>query len=155
MAGRNTYKGSFMPQNLAKYKGDPRKITYRSSWEKYIMGWLDRNPHVKRWNSEEVVIPYFCNADGKKRRYFMDFYVEMDDGTTYLWEVKPMKETLPPPKPVNNNVHNKKKFVDAIYTYSVNIDKWKAANAACKQKGWHFKIITEDTLKRVFGWKGQ
>lgn len=154
MAGRQTYKGSFMPQNLQKYKGDPRKITYRSSWERYIMGWLDKNPHVRRWNSEEVVIPYFCNADGKRRRYFMDFYVEMDNGITYLWEVKPMKETLPPPKPVNNNVHNKKKFIDAIYTYSVNIDKWKAANAACKLKGWEFKIITEDTLKRVFGWSG-
>ncbi|UIW11549.1 MAG: head completion protein [Enterobacter phage ENC7] len=155
MAGRQTYKGSFMPQNITKYKGDPRKITYRSSWEKYIMNWLDRNPHVKRWNSEEVVIPYFSNADGKRRRYFMDFYVEMDNGVTYLWEVKPMKETLPPPKPANNNVHNKKKFVDALYTYAVNIDKWKAANAAAKQKGWEFKIITEDTLKRVFGWKGQ
>lgn len=121
----------------------------------FVMKWLDHNPHVKRWNSECVVIPYFSNADGKRRRYFMDFYVEMDNGVTYLWEVKPMKETLPPPKPANNNVHNKKKFVDALYVYSVNIDKWKAANAACKAKGWEFKIITEDTLKRVFGWKGQ
>lgn len=154
MAGRNTYKGSFLPQHLEKYKGDPRKITYRSSWEKFIMGWLDCNTHVKRWNSECVVIPYFSNADGKRRRYFMDFWVEMIDGTVYLWEVKPMKETLPPPKPANNNVHNKKKFVDAIYTYAVNIDKWKAANEACKSKGWHFKIITEDSLKKVFGWKG-
>lgn len=154
MAGRQTYKGSFVPENIQKYKGDPRKITYRSSWERYVMKWLDKNPHVKRWNSEEVVIPYFSNADGKRRRYFMDFYVEMDNGVTYLWEVKPMKETLPPPKPVNNNVHNKKKFIDALYVYSINIDKWKAANAACKAKGWEFKIITEDTLKRVFGWKG-
>lgn len=155
MSGRNTYKGSFLPENLSKYKGNPRNITYRSSWEKYIMVWLDKNPHVLRWNSEEVVIPYISNADGgKKRRYFMDFYVEMDNGKVYLWEVKPMKETLPPPKPVNNNVHNKKKFIDAIYTYSVNIDKWKAANEACKKKGWEFKIITEDSLKKVFGWKG-
>lgn len=152
MGGRNTYKGSFMPQNLQKYKGDPRKITYRSSWEKYIMNWLDKNQFVKKWNSECVVIPYFSNADGKRRRYFMDFYVEMVDGTTYLWEVKPMKETIPPPKPANNNVHNKKKFIDAIYTYAVNVDKWKAANAACKKQGWHFKIITEDSLKKVFGW---
>ncbi|QDH49044.1 transposase [Pantoea phage Phynn] len=154
MAGRNTYKGSFTPENIQKYKGDVRKITYRSSWERYVMGWLDRNPYVKRWNSECVVIPYFCNAEGKRRRYFMDFWVQMEDGTTYLWEVKPMKETLPPPKPANNNVHNKKKFIDALYQYSVNIDKWKAANQACKDKGWQFKIITEVTLKSVFGWKG-
>lgn len=154
MAGRQTYKGSFVPENIQKYKGDPRKITYRSSWERYVMKWLDKNPHVKRWNSECIVIPYFCNADGKRRRYYMDFYVEMENGTTYLWEVKPLKETMPPPKPVNNNVHNKKKFVDALYVYSINIDKWKAANAVCKAKGWEFKIITEDTLKRVFGWKG-
>ena len=95
MAGRQTYKGSFVPENIQKYKGDPRKITYRSSWERYVMKWLDKNPHVKRWNSECIVIPYFCNADGKRRRYYMDFYVEMENGTTYLWEVKPLKETMP------------------------------------------------------------
>jgi len=154
MAGRQSYKGKFVPENVAKYKGNPTNITYRSSWEKYMMGWLDRNPHVKRWNSEECVIPYFCNADGKKRRYFMDFYVEMDDGTTYLWEVKPIKETMPPPKPVNNNVQHKKRFIDALYTFTVNIDKWKAANELCKKQGWQFKIITEVTLKSHFGWKG-
>ena len=155
MAGRQTYKGSFVPENIQKYKGDPRKLTYRSSWERYVMKWLDKNPHVKRWNSECIVIPYFCNADGKRRRYYMDFYVEMENGTTYLWEVKPLKETMPPPKPVNNNVHNKKKFIDALYTYTVNIDKWKAANELCRQKGWQFKIVTEESLKKVFGWRGQ
>ncbi|UQJ95553.1 head completion protein [Klebsiella phage CPRSB] len=98
------------------------------------MKWLDKNPHVKRWNSECIVIPYFCNADGKRRRYYMDFYVEMENGTTYLWEVKPLKETMPPPKPVNNNVHNKKKFIDALYTYTVNIDKWKAAMSYAVKK---------------------
>lgn len=154
MAGRNTYKGKFLPKNIEKYKGDVRKITYRSSWEKYIMEFLDRNPHVARWSSETVVIPYFSNADGKRRRYFMDFYVQFDDGAIHLWEVKPFKETCPPPKPANNNVHNKKKFIDAIYAWQVNQDKWIAANKACKEKGWQFKIITEVTLKKVFGWKG-
>lgn len=42
MAGRQTYKGSFVPENIQKYKGDPRKITYRSSWERYVMKWLDK-----------------------------------------------------------------------------------------------------------------
>ncbi|QPI17849.1 head completion protein [Pectobacterium phage POP12] len=154
MAGRNTYRGSFTPTNLEKYKGDPRKITYRSSWESHIMKFCDTNKHVVRWNSECVVVPYFSQADGKKRRYFVDFWVQFENGETHLWEVKPLKETYPPPKPTSNNVHAKKKFVDALYLYSVNIDKWKAAHALSKQKGWQFKIITEKTLKSVFGWKG-
>ena len=58
MGGSNTYKGKYVPENKEKYKGDIRKITYRSSWERWIMQWLDRNPRVAKWGSETVVIPY-------------------------------------------------------------------------------------------------
>uniref|UniRef100_A0AB39U0I0 Uncharacterized protein n=1 Tax=Klebsiella phage Phi_KR1 TaxID=3240396 RepID=A0AB39U0I0_9CAUD len=29
------YSGKFLPKNISKYKGDPRKITYRSTWEQF------------------------------------------------------------------------------------------------------------------------
>ena len=155
MAGSNTYKGKFMPENREKYKGSIDKITYRSSWELFIMKWCDRNTHVVKWNSEEVVIPYFCNAEGKRRRYFMDFWVRFDNGQEFLFEVKPHKETQPPVKPSRMTLKAKERFMRELYTYSVNTDKWKAAQKVCeKHHNMHFRVITEHTLKSVFGWRG-
>lgn len=148
------YKGTFNPQHKEKYKGRWDKITYRSSWEAYLMKWCDMNPNVKRWNSEEIVIPYFSEADGKQRRYFMDFYVEMTDGQVFLFEVKPEKETRPPVAPKKMTAKSKQLFEQQIYTFKVNTDKWKAAVALCAKQRWQFKIITERTLKRHFGWRG-
>ncbi|ADM80172.1 head completion-like protein [Aeromonas phage phiAS5] len=148
-----TYKGKYTPEDKAKYRGDASKITYRSSWELFIMRMLDKNPEVKWWSSEETVIPYFSNADGKKRRYFMDFTVCWKNGSISLWEVKPRKETVAPIPPTRNTAAAKKRFMNEIYTYQVNLDKWQTASKICDQKGWRFNIITEDTLKRL-GFKG-
>ncbi|AKY02013.1 hypothetical protein RCIP0032_00270 [Klebsiella phage RCIP0032] len=147
------YSGKFMPQNLHKYKGDFRKITYRSTWEQYMMRWLDNHPDVVQWNSEEVVIPYFSNADGKKRRYFMDFWAKFSNGQQFFFEVKPKKETRPPVKPTKLTTSAKKRYIDEIYTWSVNVDKWKAAQATASKMGIEFRLITEDSLKKL-GWKG-
>lgn len=147
------YSGRFTPVNKEKYKGDWSKITYRSTWEQFIMRWLDNNPNVVKWNSEGVVIPYFSNADGKKRRYFMDFWLKMDDGREFFFEVKPFKETQPPVKPVNLTTKTKKRFMDELYTYTVNIDKWKAAKQVADKMNISFKLVTERSLKQL-GWKG-
>lgn len=147
------YSGKFVPTNKEKYKGDWKKITYRSSWEQYFMRWLDNHPNVVQWNSEEVVIPYFCNAEGKKRRYFMDFWAKFDDGKQFFFEVKPFKETQPPKQPANITVASKKRFMNEVYTYSVNMDKWKAAQATANKMGINFRLITENSLKKL-GWKG-
>ncbi|AIX12137.1 head closure [Citrobacter phage Moon] len=147
------YSGRFTPVNHQKYRGDIRKITYRSSWESWFMKWLDTNPQVVKWNSEEVVIPYFSNADGKKRRYFMDFWVKFDTGQEFFFEIKPKKETMPPPKPAKLTTAAKKRYIDSLYTFSVNSDKWKAALAVAEKNNINFRLITEDGLKRL-GWKG-
>lgn len=147
------YSGKFMPVNHQKYRGDIRKITYRSSWESWFMKWLDTNPQVVKWNSEEVVIPYFCNAEGKKRRYFMDFWAKFDTGQEFFFEVKPKKETMPPPKPAKLTTAAKKRYINDLYTWSVNSDKWKAALAVAEKNNINFRLITEDGLKRL-GWKG-
>jgi hypothetical protein len=147
------YSGRYMPTNIQKYRGDVRKITYRSSWEAWFMKWLDTNPEVIKWNSEEVVIPYFCNAEGKKRRYFMDFWAKFSNGQEFFFEVKPKKETMPPPKPAKLTTAAKKRYIDALYTWSVNNDKWKAALNLAEKSNVKFRLITEDGLKRL-GWKG-
>lgn len=147
------YSGKFQPINIQKYKGDFRKITYRSTWEQFVMRWLDNHPNVIKWNSEEVIIPYFCNAEGKKRRYFMDFWVKFDDGQEYFFEVKPLKETRPPSKPANITTAAKKRYINEMYTWSVNSDKWKAAQAAAEKHNIKFRLLTENSLKKL-GWKG-
>ncbi len=147
------YSGRFTPVNLEKYKGDFRKITYRSSWEQFFMRWLDNHPNVVKWNSEEVIIPYFSNADGKKRRYFMDFWCRFDDGREFFFEVKPKKETLPPAKPSKLTTSAKRRYIDDIYKYSVNTDKWTAALKTAEKHNIQFRLITEDSLKKL-GWKG-
>lgn len=143
-----TYKGKYNPANRAKYRGKVDDIVYRSSWELAVMKWCDFHPQVKRWSSEEVVIPYFSTMDGKHRRYFMDFYIELDNGTVYLWEVKPYEQTKPPKPPTRQSPAAKARFAEAIYTWKVNLDKWNAADKHAKDKGWIFKVMTERGLKK-------
>ncbi|MBF84643.1 MAG: hypothetical protein CL489_09225 [Acidobacteria bacterium] len=148
------YKGKFRPTNIGKYKGNWKKIQYRSLWELHIMKWCDRNNDVIKWSSEEVVIPYYSSQDNKKRRYFMDFYVKMRNGNEFLFEVKPEKETHKPKKPSRMTTKAKERFIKEDYTWKVNNDKWKTAHKLCEKRGWKFKIITEKALQSIFGYKG-
>lgn len=148
-----SYSGTFRPTNIEKYRGDIKKITYRSSWERFFMQYLDTNPLIKRWSSEEVIIPYFSAADGKKRRYFMDFWFVDSNGQEFFVEIKPKKETTPPPKPSQLTVAAKKRYLNELYTFSVNQDKWKAAKALADKRNIKFKILTEDGL-RALGFTG-
>ena len=46
-------KGRFKPKNPKKYKGDPSNIIFRSSWERDVMNWCDKNEKiVSKWSSE-------------------------------------------------------------------------------------------------------
>ena len=149
----NTYKGKFLPKNLQKYKGDFHKITYRQSWELHFMQFLDRSPDVVKWNSEETIIQYWSTLDSKKRRYFMDFTCWFSDGSVYLFEIKPDSQTKIPKNPKRLTESTKSRYIQELYTYKTNIDKWTAAQEVCRQKGWHFKILTEYHLKKYFGMK--
>ena len=93
------YKGKYTIKDTKKYLGDPTKVTYRSLWERQAFKWCENNPRVKRWNSEEIVVPYKCKTDGKLHRYFVDLLVEFDNKDIILVEIKPKKETVAPKKP--------------------------------------------------------
>ena len=146
MHKRFTYKGKYAPQNPEKYKGNVKNIIYRSMWERRFMKYCDTNPSITAWASEELIIPYLSPIDKKMHKYYPDFIVKLLDKDnitkTMVIEVKPKKETVPPKK------KNKKtfKYLEEVRVWGVNDAKWKAAKEFCANKGWHFKILTEDQL---------
>ena len=140
-----TYKGSFTPLNPSKYKGNVNDITYRSSWERDVMKWLDESSTVEKWNSEEFVIKYYYDVDKKYHRYFIDFWVKWKSGQVTLIEVKPKKQVLPPK---TKNPKSKQKLNEA-FAYIKNQNKWDAARKVAKDNGYRFVIWTEDELVKM------
>lgn len=145
MAGK-TYKGQYTPQNPQKYKGKVGNITFRSSWERRVMFWLDTQESVLQWSSEETIIPYLSDLDGKIHRYYVDFWalVRKHDGTTHqvLLEVKPHKETVVPSK----RGKKPERYAAEVKTYVVNRSKWRAAMEYCAKRGMSFLLVDEHTL---------
>lgn len=149
MSGKSgTYRGPYQPANRHKYKGNIEKIRYRSSWELAVMKWCDYSPLVKRWSSEEVVIPYRSPHDNQIHRYFMDFWVEMENGMIYLWEVKPLEQTVRPAAPKRNTPASQAKYIEAALTYKTNMAKWITADKFAKERNWTFKVMTERALSK-------
>ena len=140
------YSGRFTPKNPQKYVGNHRNIIYRSSWEAKVMTWLDKSPDIISWASEELIIPYISPVDGKAHRYFPDFLVKVRNKqgslNTLLIEVKPKRQATEPVKKSRIT----KQYIREVVTYSVNQAKWKAANEYCLDRGWEFKILTEQDL---------
>jgi len=140
-----SYKGWFTPKNPNKYKGDSKNVVYRSSWELRVMKWLDENPSVIWWASEELIIKYKSPIDQKMHRYFPDFIVRLKqkNGTesTVVIEIKPQKQTVKP-----EQKRKTKRYLQEAATYAVNQEKWRAADLFCKEHGWQFKVLTEKDI---------
>jgi len=141
-----SYKGVFKPTNRSKYRGDINNIVWRSSWELRFLKYLDNNPAVLEYASEEIVIPYFSSVDNKLHRYYVDFYVKLKKSDEvikeYLIEVKPYNQTIKPkvPRRITEN------YMKSVNTYLVNQAKWKAAEAFCQKNGLEFLVLTEYAL---------
>jgi hypothetical protein len=140
------YSGLFRPKNPQKYVGDPNNIVYRSSWECRVMDWLDRNRDIISWASEELIVPYISPVDNRLHRYFPDFLVKVRNKEgqlkTLMIEVKPKKQTQPPMQQRRIT----KQYITEVTTWGVNQAKWKAAEEYCLDRGWQFKIMTEEHL---------
>jgi hypothetical protein len=141
-----SYKGKFKPKNYQKYKGNPTNITYRSLLERRFMVYCDETPSILEWSSEEVVVPYVSPVDNRYHRYFVDFYAQIrgKDGklNSYLLEIKPKKQATEPE--IKSRIT--KQYINEVVTYAINQAKWKAATEFCKDRGWEFKVLTEDHL---------
>jgi hypothetical protein len=110
------------------------------------MNYLDTHPSVLKWGSEELIVPYISPVDGRVHRYFTDFVAMIKDRSgvikKYIIEIKPKAQTKPPVKPKRIT----KRYLNEIATYSINIEKWKAATAFAQKNGLEFKILTEDAI---------
>ena len=139
-------KSKYKPSYPSKYKGDPNNIICRSSWERKFCRYCDLNESVISWGSEEFWIPYLSPVDNRVHRYFPDFIMKVRESSgqvkTYVIEVKPGKQTVPPKKPKRQT----KSYLYECKTYAVNQAKWKAAVEFCKDHMIEFKIITEKEL---------
>ena len=138
--------GKYRVQNKEKYVADLQECEYRSSWELRYMKYLDKQPNVLEWASENVIIPYYNPVEKKTRRYFVDFYVKVrtTEGfiKKYIIEIKPFSQCNPPKKQKRTS----NGYRSALKAYIRNQAKWKAAKKWADRRGWEFIVITEKEL---------
>ena len=139
-------KSRYKPVKPKKYQGNPNNIICRSSWERKFCQWADKKENVISWASEEINIPYVSPKDNRIHKYYPDFLIKVKESSnrikTYVVEVKPKKQTLPPKK----RKRISKSYIYECQTYAVNQAKWRAASEFCKDNRIELKIITEDEL---------
>lgn len=137
-------KGKYKLINPNKYIGNPDNIVYRSSWELKMNQILDNNPHVLKWSSEEIIIPYIKPTDKQVHRYFPDYFVIYRDKfgniKKEIIEIKPQAQTKA------STSKNKKRRLYETITYAINMAKWEAAVKWCNQRGITFRVVTENEL---------
>lgn len=119
---------------------------YRSSWELLFFKFCDANPAIARWTAEPFAIYYISPKDNRQHRYFIDGYIEWNNGLKYLVEIKPFKECHPPKPPKSQTPRTQMRFQKAYETYLVNQAKWDAARDFCGKKGLKFIVLTEKEL---------
>ena len=123
---QQSLKGKYTLLNPEKYTGNPKKIVFRSMWERKFMLYCDKTPEVLEWSSEEIVIPYYFNE--KDRNYYPDFYIK------FIKEDDTVEESVIEIKPYYQR------------TYEQNKAKWRFAEEYCKKHNYTFKILTEREL---------
>jgi hypothetical protein len=132
--------GKFQPKNPAKYIGIGTP-SYRSSWEYAFMTFCDNNPAVTNWASESIKIPYRNPFTGKQTVYVPDFFINYVDKNGKMHaeviEVKPLKQTS-----LREAGRSKHAQAHAV----LNMAKWEAARAWCKQQNVFFRVISENDI---------
>lgn len=140
-------QGKFRPKNPEKYQGDASNIIFRSSWERTVMNYLDLREEVQAWQSEEKCVWYYDPITKKKRRYFPDFIIKLKNSKgeiiVEMIEVKPKRQIQGPPE---NPKRKTKAWVKSVQTYITNMSKWEAAEEYCKERGWKFRLMSEDNI---------
>lgn len=139
-------QGLFVPKHPHKYEGDVNNIMYMSSYELEMCTFLDLNPNVLKWSSEEIIIPYFNPVKQKMSRYYPDFFVTFVNSSgkviNELIEIKPHNQTKAP------RTRKGKHHIYENLTYAINCAKWEAASKYCTERGWNFRIITQKSLNK-------
>ena len=141
-----SYKGKYQPSYPKKYKGDPTNIIYRSLWERKFMVYCDNNQNILEWGSEEIVVPYRSPLDNRYHRYFPDFYIKVRESSgkikKMIIEIKPQRQCIEP----KVQKRKTKAYIYEVVEYAKNQAKWKAAEEWCLDRGYEFKVLTENEL---------
>ena len=141
-----SYKGKYQPSHPKKYKGDPTNIIYRSLWERKFMVYCDNNQNILEWGSEEIVVPYRSPLDNRYHRYFPDFYIKVRESSgkikKMIIEIKPQRQCVEP----KVQKRKTKAYIYEVVEYAKNQAKWKAAEEWCLDRGYEFKVLTENEL---------
>jgi len=141
-----SYKGKYQPSYPKKYKGDPTNIIYRSLWERRFMIYCDTNEKILEWGSEEIIVPYRSPVDNRYHRYFPDFYIKVKDKNDkikkMIIEIKPYKQCIEP----KVQKRKTKGYIYEVVEYAKNQAKWEAAKEWCLDRGYEFKVLTENEL---------
>lgn len=136
---KNFAQGIYEVRNPSKYIGK-HKPKYRSGWELRVMMFLDENKHITHWASEAIAIPYMNPLTGKKANYIPDFFVVYENKfhavKAEIIEVKPKKQT---------NLTEARTREDKLHAI-INQAKFLAATTYCKQHGYTFRVISEDSI---------
>lgn len=138
-------QGYYKLKNPDKYRGNPNSVRYMSSWEKSMHQFLDNNPNIIEWASEEIKIPYIKPTDGKLHNYLPDYYIKYKNKRGQILqeiiEVKPDGQTR-----ASKSKNSKTKVYENL-TYAINLAKWQSAAKFCKKRNIKFRILTE---KHIF-----
>jgi len=127
-----------------------------------MMEWCDKNTNVIKWAYEPYCIEYVNKpvpnlptwtselCDNKQHRYYIDFHVELKDNQgnikIYIIEIKPKRFTTEPKEPKKKTRAATVRYVNEMKEFVKNQNKWAVANEFCSQKGYEFKILTENNL---------
>lgn len=98
---------------------------YRSGLEEQVYGLLDEDMEVMAYDVEPFQIDYIWK--GQAHKYIPDIIVIFQDGHKEVWEVKPASQT----------------------EYDQNQAKWKAAEEACRIRGWGWQVYTEQRIDKL------
>lgn len=133
-------------QPADKYMNKGLIPEYRSSWELKFMRFCDANPLIIRWGVEPFPIHYISPKDNKQHRYFIDGFIEWQNGAKFIVEIKPKAQCSHPKPPKKPTPKNTLKYQQDILTFMVNQAKWKAAEEFAKKNGLKFIVLTEHEL---------
>ena len=95
---------------------------------------------------EKPLYTYLNPNTGTVWNYHPDFLIRIKTQSgieIQMIEIKPKKQTI---QPVFSNGKRKSTMLKEAQTWAMNQAKWKNAKDYCDQRGWKFKILTEDDI---------
>jgi len=131
--------GFYQITNPGKYVGK-KTPHYRSGWEHTFMRFCDNNPNVLQWASESIHINYVNPFTNRPTIYVPDFFI------VYVDKSGAKKAELIEIKPSSQSALESAKSTRDQAAAVLNMYKWQAAQAWCKNQGITFRVVTENDI---------